>query len=49
MEDKMIEKITILAQLSAIADLQLKLIEDKEKLEGKLEQIEKDERKSNHH
>jgi|TARA_R100000654_G_scaffold73887_1_gene107338 hypothetical protein len=49
MEDKTIEKITILAKLSAIADLQLKLIEDKEKLQGKLEQIEKDERKSNHH
>ena len=49
MEDKTIEKITILAQLSAIADLQLKLIEDKKKLQGKLEQIEKDERESNHH
>ena len=48
MDDK-IDKITILAKLCVICDMQVKLHEDKKKLEEKLEQLEKDERKSNHH
>ena len=47
MDDK-IDKITILAKLCVICDMQVKLHEDKKKLEEKLEQLEKDERKSNH-
>ena len=49
MEDKKIDKIPILAKLCAICDLQVKLQEDKNKLEAELEQLEKDERKNNHH
>ena len=48
MEDKKIEKIAILAKLCAICDIQVKLQEDKSKLETELEQLEKDERESNH-
>ena len=47
MDDK-IEKIAILAKLCVICDMQVKLHEDKKKLEEELEQLEKDERKSNH-
>lgn len=49
MDEKSIDKITILAKLCAICDLQVKLQEDKNKLEAELEQLEKDERKNNHH
>ena len=49
MDEKTIDKVTILAKLCAICDLQVKLQEDKDKLEAELEQLEKDERKSNHH
>jgi hypothetical protein len=49
MEDKSIDKITILAKLCAISEIQVKLIEDKKELEAELAQIEKDERKDNHH
>jgi hypothetical protein len=48
MEDKKIDKITILAKLCVICDMQVKLHEDKKKLEAELEQLEKDERESNH-
>ena len=48
MEDKKIEKIAILAKLCVICDIQVKLQEDKSKLEAELEQLEKDERESNH-
>jgi len=48
MEDKTIDKVTILAKLCVICDMQVKLHEDKKKLEAELEQLEKDERKSNH-
>ena len=48
MEDKTIDKVTILAKLCVICDMQVKLHEDKNKLEEELEQLEKDERKSNH-
>ena len=48
MEDKKIEKIAILAKLCAICDIQVKLQEDKSKLEAELEQLEKNERESNH-
>jgi len=48
MDDK-IEKIAILAKLCVICDMQVKLHEDKKKLEKELEQLEKDERKDNHH
>jgi len=48
MDDK-IDKITILAKLCVICDMQVKLHEDKKKLEEELEQLEKDERKDNHH
>tara|TARA_R100001509_G_scaffold114833_1_gene69863 strand:- start:21 stop:170 length:150 start_codon:yes stop_codon:yes gene_type:complete len=48
MEDKNIDKIAILAKLCAISEIQVRLIEDKKELEAELEQIEKDERKSNH-
>ena len=48
MEDKKIEKIAILAKLCVICDMQVKLHEDKKKLEGELEQMEDDERESNH-
>jgi len=44
MDDK-IEKIAILAKLCVICDMQVKLHEDKNKLEEELEQLEKDERK----
>jgi hypothetical protein len=44
MDDK-IEKIAILAKLCVICDMQVKLHEDKKKLEEELEQLEKDERK----
>ena len=47
MDDK-IDKITILAKLCVICDMQVKLHEDKKKLEKELEQLEKDERKSNY-
>ncbi len=49
MDEESIDKITILAKLCAICDMQLKLQNDKDKLEAELEQLEKDERKSNHH
>ena len=49
MDEKTIDKVTILAKLCAICDLQVKLQEDKNKLEAELAQIEKDERKDNHH
>ena len=48
MEDQKIEKIAILAKLCAICDIQVKLQEDKSKLEAELEQLEKNERESNH-
>ena len=47
MDDK-IDKIAILAKICVICDMQVKLHEDKKKLEEELEQLEKDERKSNH-
>ena len=47
MDDK-IDKITIPAKLCVICDMQVKLHEDKKKLEAELEQLEKDERESNH-
>ena len=49
MDEKSIDKITILAKLCVICDMQVKLHEDKKELEAELEQIEKDERKNNHH
>lgn len=49
MDEKTIDKVTILAKLCAICDLQVKLQEDKDKLQAELEQLEKDERKNNHH
>ena len=49
MEDKKIDKIAILAKLCVICDMQVKLLEDKKKLEEELEQMEDYERKSNHH
>tara|TARA_A100001515_G_C4498585_1_gene185872 strand:+ start:291 stop:440 length:150 start_codon:yes stop_codon:yes gene_type:complete len=49
MDDKSIDKITILAKLCAISEIQVRLIEDKKELEAELAQIEKDERKDNHH
>ena len=49
MDDKKIDKITVLAKLCVICDIQMKLLEDKKKLEEELEQMEADERKSNHH
>ena len=49
MEDKKIDKIAILAKICAIQEIQVRLIEDKKELEAELEQIEKDERKNNHH
>ena len=45
MEDKTIDRVTILAKLCVICDMQVKLHEDKKKLEEELEQLEKDERK----
>ena len=48
MEDKVIDKIAILAKLSAISDIQLKLQQDRNQLEEELREIEEDERKSNH-
>ena len=48
MDDK-IDKIAILAKLCVICDMQVKLHEDKKKLEEELEQLEKDERKDNYH
>jgi len=48
MEDKTIDKVTILAKLCVICDMQVKLHEDKKKLEAELEQLEKDERESNY-
>jgi hypothetical protein len=48
MDDKTIDKVTILAKLCAICDIQVKLQEDKSKLEAELKQLEKDERESNH-
>jgi hypothetical protein len=49
MDEKKIDKIAILAKLCVICDIQIKLLEDKKKLEEELEQMEADERKSNHH
>ena len=49
MDEKSIDKITILAKLCVICDMQVKLHEDKKELEAELAQIEKDERKDNHH
>ena len=49
MDDKVIDKIAILAKLSAISDIQLKLQQDRNQLEEELEEMEADERKSNHH
>jgi hypothetical protein len=48
-KDKSMEKITILAQLYTISDIQLKLQEDKIKLKQRLDEIEdkENERKSN--
>ena len=48
MEDKTIDKIAILAKLSAISDMQLKLQQDRNQLEEELREIEADEGKSNH-
>jgi hypothetical protein len=48
MDNKM-DKIAILAKLCVICDMQVKLFEDKKKLEEELEQMEDDERKNNHH
>ena len=48
MEDKTIDKIAILAKLSAISDIQLKLQQDRNLLEEELKQLEKNERESNH-
>jgi hypothetical protein len=48
MEDKTIDKIAILAKLSAISDIQLKLQQDRNLLEEELKELEKDERESNH-
>ena len=48
MEDKTIDKIAILAKLSAISDMQLKLQQDRNQLEEELREIKADERKSNH-
>jgi len=48
MNDKIIDKIAILAKLSAISDIQLKLQQDRNQLEEELREIEADERKSNH-
>ena len=49
MDDKIIDKIAILAKLSAISDIQLKLQQDRNQLEEELREIEEYERKSNHH
>ena len=49
MNDKKIDKIAILAKLSAISDIQLKLQQDRNQLEEELREIEEYERKSNHH
>ena len=49
MNDKTIDKIAILAKLSAISDIQLKLQQDRNQLEEELREIEEYERKSNHH
>ena len=49
MDEKTIDKVTILAKLCAISEIQVRLIEDKKELEAELAQIEKDERKDNHH
>ena len=49
MDDKTIDKIAILAKLSAISDIQLKLQQDRNQLEEELREIEADERKNNHH
>jgi uncharacterized protein YgfB (UPF0149 family) len=48
MDDKVIDKIAILAKLSAISDIQLKLQQDRNQLEEELREIEEYERKSNH-
>lgn len=48
MDDKSIDKITILAKLCAISEIQVRLIEDKKELEAELAQIEKDERKESY-
>jgi uncharacterized protein YgfB (UPF0149 family) len=48
MDDKIIDKIAILAKLSAISDIQLKLQQDRNQLEEELREIEEYERKSNH-
>ena len=49
MNDKIIDKIAILAKLSAISDIQLKLQQDRNQLEEELREIEEYERKNNHH
>ena len=49
MEAKKIDKIAILAKLCAISEMQIKLLDDKKELEAELQQLEKDERKNNHH
>ena len=46
---KKIDNIAILAKICVICDMQIKLHEDKKKLEEELEQLERHERKSNHH
>jgi len=48
MNDKVIDKIAILAKLSAISDIQLKLQKDRNQLEEELIEIEEYERKNNH-
>ena len=48
MDDKSIDKITILAKLCAISEIQVRLIEYKKELEAELAQIEKDERKESY-
>ena len=48
MDDKVIDKIAILAKLSTISDIQLKLQQDRNQLEEELREIEADERKSNY-
>ena len=49
MDDEKIDKIAILAKLCVICDMQVKLFEEKKKLEEELREIEEYERKSNHH
>ena len=49
MEDKFNKKIYILSRLCVIVDLLENFLKEKKTLEEDLEQLEKDERKDNHH